>query len=56
MPTTASASQLARMEGRAFYAELVPRLRSIELAGEPSYMETLFVGGPKHLPVRYEVV
>ena len=46
---------LARMEGRALYAELVPRLRSIELAGEPSYVETLFVGGPKHLPIRYEL-
>jgi cytochrome P450 len=48
-------AQLARMEGRALYDELVPRLRSIELAGEPSYMQTLFVGGPKHLPIRYEV-
>jgi cytochrome P450 len=48
-------AQLARMEGRAFYNELMPRLRSIELAGEPSYMQTLFVGGPKHLPIRYEI-
>jgi cytochrome P450 len=48
-------AQLARMEGRALYNELIPRLRSIELAGEPSYMHTLFVGGPKHLPIRYEV-
>ncbi|HYD10325.1 MAG TPA: cytochrome P450 [Acidimicrobiales bacterium] len=48
-------AQLARMEGRAFYNELLPRLRSIELAGEPSYMQTLFVGGPKHLPIRYEL-
>jgi cytochrome P450 len=46
---------LARMEGRALYAELVPRLSSIELAGEPAYVETLFVGGPKHLPIRYEL-
>jgi cytochrome P450 len=44
---------LARLEGRALYAELVPRLRSVELAGEPAYVETLFVGGPKHLPIRY---
>jgi cytochrome P450 len=43
------------MEARALYTELIPRLRSIELAGPPAYMETLFVGGPKHLPVRYEV-
>jgi cytochrome P450 len=43
------------MEGRAFYRELLPRLQSIELAGEPSYMQTLFVGGPKHLPIRYSI-
>ena len=49
-------TQLARMEGRALYNELIPRLQSIELAGEPSYMQTLFVGGPKHLPIRYELV
>jgi cytochrome P450 len=48
-------AQLARMEGRALYNELLPRLRSIELAGDPAYMQTLFVGGPKHLPVRYEL-
>ena len=49
-------AQLARMEGRALYNELLPRLQSIELAGEPSYMQTLFVGGPKQLPIRYELV
>jgi cytochrome P450 len=46
-------AQLARMEARALFAELLPRLQTIELAGEPSYAETLFVGGPKHLPIRY---
>ena len=35
------------------YRELIPRLRSVELAGAPAYMQTLFVGGPKHLPIRY---
>jgi cytochrome P450 len=48
-------THLARMEARAFYDELLPRLRSIELAGEPASMETLFVGGPKHLPIRYQL-
>ncbi len=46
-------THLARMEARAFYNELLPRLRTIELAGEPAYMKTLFVGGPKHLPISY---
>ncbi|CAO5192288.1 Cytochrome P450-terp [Frankia sp. AiPs1] len=46
-------THLARLEARALYAELVPRIRSIELAGAPEYVETLFVGGPKRLPIRY---
>lgn len=46
-------THLARLEGQALYAELVPRLRSVELAGRPEYTETLFVGGPKRLPIRY---
>jgi cytochrome P450 len=48
-------THLARLEGRALYAELVPRLRSVELAGTPEYSETLFVGGPKRLPIRYKI-
>ena len=48
-------THLARMEARALYNELLPRLRWIELAGQPAYMETLFVGGPKHLPIRYKL-
>jgi cytochrome P450 len=48
-------AMLARMELKALLTELVPRLRSIELAGEPRYMKTLFVGGPKSVPVRYVV-
>ena len=48
-------AMLARMELKALLTELVPRLRSIELAGEPRYMRTLFVGGPKRVPIRYEV-
>ncbi len=46
-------THLARLESRALYNELIPRLRSAELAGPPAYMQTLFVGGPKHLPIRY---
>jgi len=48
-------THLARMEARALYRELLPRLQWVELAGPPAYMETLFVGGPKHLPIRYEL-
>ena len=44
---------LARMEMNSFFTELVPRISSIELAGEPDYVATTFVGGLKHLPIRY---
>ncbi len=46
---------LARMEIKALLTEIVPRLKRLELAGEPSEMQTLFVGGLKHLPLRYEL-
>ena len=45
---------LARMEIRALFAELLPRLKSIELAGEPQNTRANFVSGLKSLPVRFE--
>lgn len=48
-------AMLARMEIKALLTELIPRLRSIELAGAPRLMQTLFVGGLKNLPIRYDV-
>lgn len=44
---------LARMEVSSFFSELLPRLDSIELAGKPEHIATTFVGGLKHLPIRY---
>ena len=44
---------LARMEVNSFFTELLPRLNSIELTGDPAHMATIFVGGLKHLPIRY---
>jgi cytochrome P450 len=44
---------LARMEMASLFTELVSRLDSIELAGKPELSATTFVGGLKHLPVRY---
>jgi cytochrome P450 len=46
---------LARLEMAAFFKALIPRLRSIELADEPRRMTTNFVGGPKTLPVKFEL-
>lgn len=44
---------LARMEINSFFTELLPRLTSVELAGTPELLATTFVGGLKHLPIRY---
>jgi cytochrome P450 len=46
---------LARMEMNSLYTELISRLESIELAGEPELAATTFVGGLKHLPIRYSL-
>jgi hypothetical protein len=43
---------LARMEINSFFTELIPRIKTIELAGEPELSATIFVGGLKHLPIR----
>ncbi len=46
---------LARMEVNSFFSELLPRLKSVVLNGEPELVATTFVGGLKHLPVRYSL-
>jgi cytochrome P450 len=48
-------AQLARMEARALFAELLPRLVWFAPDGKPAWMQTLFVGGIKRLPVRFEL-
>lgn len=48
-------ANLARMEVRAVLAELLPRLRHIELAGPVEWAHSTVVSGPKHIPVRYEL-
>lgn len=44
---------LAKMEMRIFWEELLPRLKSVELSGQPKLTEANFVGGLKSLPIRY---
>jgi cytochrome P450 len=46
---------LARMEISALYKELIKRVDRIELAGEPKYVQSTFVGGLKSLPIRYRM-
>lgn len=48
-------AHLAKMELRIFLEELLPRIEAIELVGDPAYMETTFVGGPKRMPIRYKL-
>ena len=44
---------LAILEVELFFAELLPRLKHIELAGDPEWVQAIFVGGLKSMPVRY---
>lgn len=48
-------AQLARMEVRALLSELLPRLKSLELAGKVEYTPSFFLSGPKHIPIRYDL-
>lgn len=45
---------LARLEIRILFEELMPHLKSVELAGEPKFVQTNFVGGLKSLPIRFK--
>jgi cytochrome P450 len=45
---------LAKMEMRILWEELLPRLKSVELAGPAQLSEANFVSGLKKLPIRYE--
>ncbi|MFM2183334.1 MAG: hypothetical protein RJB61_1628 [Actinomycetota bacterium] len=46
-------AQLARNEMRSLFGAVVPRLASLELAGDAPMARSTFVGGHKRLPIRY---
>ncbi len=48
-------AMLARMELKTLFGALLPRIRHIELAGEPALSRSTFVSGHKRLPIRYEL-
>jgi cytochrome P450 len=48
-------AQLARMETQALFAELLPRLEQVELAGTVEGVHSTFVSGLKRLPIRYRL-
>jgi cytochrome P450 len=49
-------AMLARMEMKALFSALLPRLKSVELAGEPELVRSTFVSGLKKLPIRYQLM
>ena len=46
---------LGRMEMRVLWEELLPRLESVTLDGEPKRTEANFVCGPKTVPIRFKM-
>lgn len=54
-PSRMASSLAPPLAKRQHRYDLLPRLSSIELAGAPKIMKTTFVGGPKSLPIRYEL-
>lgn len=52
-PHVCLGQHLARMEMRLLWEELLPHIKSIELAGTPERTRSNFVCGPKHVPVRF---
>jgi cytochrome P450 len=43
----------ARLELKVMFEELLRRFPDIDLAGEPERLRSTFIGGIKHLPVRF---
>ena len=46
---------LARLEMRVLWEELFPRIKTLELAGEPKLTQSNFVCGPKAVPIRFKL-
>ncbi len=48
-------AHLARLELEAIFGQLVLRLEEVELAGPVQRLRSTFVGGIKHMPIRYRL-
>ena len=46
---------LARIEMKALFEELIPRIDSIELDGDPEHIRAFWVTGLKKLPIKYSI-
>ena len=47
---------LARLEMQVFFEELLPRLAWIEISGVPRRLASIFIGGPRALPVKFAML
>ncbi len=45
---------LAKLDMGILFDALLPRLRSVELAGEPRLLQSNFISGLKSLPIRFK--
>jgi len=54
-PHVCLGQHLAKLEMRVLFEALIPRLESVELAGEMKLTASNFVTGPKRLPIRYRM-
>jgi cytochrome P450 len=52
-PHICTGMHLARMEMRALWEELLPRIATVELAGEPELQQANLVSGLSTLPIRF---
>ncbi len=54
-PHVCLGQHLAKLEMRLLWEVLLPRLSKLELTEPPELTRSVFVCGPKHVPVRFEV-
>jgi cytochrome P450 len=48
-------AHLARMDLRVFWRQFAERIEAIEYDGPLELLHASFVGGPKHMPVRFRM-
>jgi cytochrome P450 len=48
-------ANLARLELRIIFEHLARRLEAVELAGPVERLRSSFLGGVKHMPIRYRI-
>lgn len=46
---------LAKSEMRSLFNELIPRIKTLELNGDPKWMQAIWISALKTLPVKYEI-